>query len=79
VCPLVCKSGTRKEGDRCVAIQPKPKEKTAQAPPREGGGGGGGNMADLFYRCKSNDRGACAAICSAGGERACQKLGKMRR
>ena len=80
VCPLVCKSGTRKEGDRCVAIQPKSKEKTAQAPPREGGGGGGGgNMADLFYRCKSNDRAACSAICSAGGDRACQKLGKMRR
>jgi len=77
VCPLVCKSGTRKEGDRCVAIQPKSKEKTAQAPPREGGGGG--NMADLFYRCKSNDRAACSAICSAGGDRACQKLGKMRR
>jgi len=74
VCPLVCGSGTRKEGDRCIAVQSQPKQKAAQASPQ-----GGGNMSDLFYRCKSNDRAACAAICSAGGDRACQKLGKMRR
>lgn len=35
VCPLVCGSGTRKEGDRCVAIKPKSDDKgSAKAPAR---------------------------------------------
>ena len=38
-----------------------------------------GGIADVIYRCKSHDRAACTTLCSAGSEKACGALGRMRR
>ena len=78
VCPLVCKSGTRKDGDRCVAIKSKSEDK-GSAKARTGtsrSAAAGGSPGDLLTRCKNNDRAACAALCSAGFYRQCKRMDK---
>ncbi len=43
VCPPVCKTGEKADGDKCVAIpKPAPAEKRALAPRKPAAGGGGG-------------------------------------
>ncbi len=86
VCPIECRKNEIESSGKCIAkVAPPPSVKPASAKPNAepksaspSPAGSSGSMADLFYRCKSNDRAACTTICSAGGERACQKLGRMR-
>ncbi len=77
VCPLVCKSGTRKEGDRCVAIKSKSNDKdSAKTDVGSRSASAGGSPASLLARCQSNDRAACATLCSAGFSGPCRRMNK---
>jgi uncharacterized caspase-like protein len=82
VCPIECGKNEVESNGKCVAKAApaaKTATRTSDSPtPAKASGGGAGGMADLFYRCKSGEASACSTICSAGGERACQKLGRMR-
>lgn len=72
VCPLVCRSGTRLEGDHCVAVKPKSNTKPSAAGRRYGIG------MTLRYRCHSKDFTACATLCNAGFSGACRRMNRLR-
>jgi hypothetical protein len=77
ICPLVCGGGTRKEGDRCVAIRPKSNDKrSAKAPTGSPSRSTGGSPAELLSRCKKSDRAACATLCQAGFQGPCRIMTK---
>jgi hypothetical protein len=81
VCPIECRKNEIESNGKCIAKAAPPPSAKPNAEPKSASpspAASSGNMADLFYRCKSNDRAACTTICAAGGERACQKLGRMR-
>jgi uncharacterized caspase-like protein len=73
VCPLVCGTGTRREGDRCVAIKSKPDDKASTR-----SAAGAGSAGDLLYRCRSKDKAACLSLCNAGFNGPCRLLNKIR-
>jgi len=84
VCPIECGKNEVESRGQCVAkAAPAPRAAPAKA---EGGGAApaaksasAGGIADVIYRCKSHDRAACTTLCSAGSEKACGALGRMRR
>ncbi|MBI1205438.1 MAG: hypothetical protein GC182_23285 [Rhodopseudomonas sp.] len=73
ICPLVCGSGTRREGNRCVAIRTTPK-----SPSRSRGSTGPSvSHEQLRNQCRGNVASACRTLCSTGHPRACQKLRRL--
>ena len=45
---------------------------------RSASAGAGGSAADLLYKCRSNDRSACQALCSAGFDGPCRKMNRIK-
>jgi hypothetical protein len=83
VCPIECGKNEVESKGQCVAkaapaprAAPASKADTASAPAAKSAGVSG--LADLIYRCKSKDKSACSTLCSAGSEKACGAVGRMR-